>query len=78
MVQVKMRRTSSVNYPLSLGYLARIQRCRRHLSQAELAEKVGVSLRDVNLLENNYPLRMEVKHKMLKGLWEGKANIIPR
>ena len=75
---MKMQSTYSGSYPLSLGYLARIQRCSHRLSREELAEKVEVSLGDVILLENNHPLPIEIKHKMFKGLWDGKANIFPR
>jgi len=75
---MRMQSKYSGDYPLSLGYLAKIQRFNHRLSREELAEKVEVSLGDVILLENNHPLPVEIKHKMLRCLWDGKANIFPR
>jgi hypothetical protein len=65
-----------INYPLSLGYLARIQRCHRRLSPEELAEKASVLVKDIYSLENNKPLHKESKYRLLKELWAGQANLV--
>ena len=65
-----------VRYPLSLGYLARVQRCQRRLSRRALAVKACVSVRDVARIESDGQLPSETKRRLLGELWSGRANIL--
>ena len=58
---------------LSLGSKARRLRISLLLTQRELANLAGVSPEEVRLLEQNLPLRMDAKRKLLKELWTRRA-----
>jgi DNA-binding XRE family transcriptional regulator len=53
---------------LSLGSRARTRRVARLLTQRELAEIVGVSPEEVNLLENGQTLPPDVERKIVRQL----------
>jgi len=42
------------------------------LTQQELAVITGVSQKEVDLFEHNFPVRLEAKHKLLKELWAAR------
>lgn len=56
-----------------LGYKARRLRIAQHLTQREVAEKAGVSVEAVVLLERNLPLPLDFKRRILRELWAQKA-----
>ena len=58
----------SVDHALSLGFEARVRRVARLLTQQELASIVGVSQKEVDLLENNQPVLPAVARKLLRHL----------
>ncbi len=51
---------------LSLGNMARIQRICRRLTQKDMAGKAGVSHNEVDSFENNQPLPLTLKLKLLR------------
>ena len=55
------------------GYWARSLRMYLELSQKKLAKIAKVSPKAVDLLENNQPLRLEEKQKILTQLYAEKA-----
>jgi transcriptional regulator with XRE-family HTH domain len=58
----------------SIGTSARKLRAAQHLTQQELAEAVGVSQKEVYLFEHNLPVPLDIKRRVLKELWDRKAN----
>jgi len=62
------------NVSITLGYWARSLRTHLELSQKEIAKLAKVPLKSVNLLENNEPLPLEEKRKILKELYSIKIN----
>ena len=63
----------TVDRKLSGGFKARRFRVSQLLTQKELANFAGVSEEEVNLLEQNLPLRLDAKRRLLKELWARKA-----
>jgi transcriptional regulator with XRE-family HTH domain len=59
---------------VTLGYWARSLRTHLELSQKEIAKLAKVPLKSVDLLENNEPLPLEEKRKILKELYSIKIN----
>lgn len=59
---------------VSLGFKARRLRVSQLLTRQELAKLAGVSKEEVNLLEQNLPLRLDAKRRLLKELWAKKTN----
>ncbi|MFC1909391.1 hypothetical protein ACFLXD_06050 [Chloroflexota bacterium] len=57
----------------SIGTQARSIRMSLQLTQQELADIVGVSKEDVDLLEHNLPIPLYFKNKILKKLHEAKS-----
>jgi transcriptional regulator with XRE-family HTH domain len=55
-----------------LGTEARKMRLALHISQYELAEIARVSMQAVDLFENNLPLPLDYKRRILKELWSQK------
>ena len=56
-----------------MGTLARSLRITLQLTQQELADSVGASKKDVDLFENNLPLPLDIKNKLLKKLYAAKS-----
>ncbi len=63
----------SADQELSLGFKVRRLRLSQLLTTQELAILAGVSQEEVSLLENNLPLRLDAKRKLLKELWARRA-----
>ena len=63
----------SIDRALSLGFQARARRVSQLLTQQELAEIVGVSPEEVNLLEDSQPLPPDVERKLLRQLGIGAS-----
>lgn len=59
---------------ITLGYWARSLRTHLELSQKEIAKLARVPIKSVETLENNRPLPLEEKRKILKELYSIKAN----
>ena len=57
----------------SIGPKARSLRISLHLTEQELADSVGVSKEDVYLFENNLPMPLDIKRKLLKKLYATKS-----
>ena len=57
----------------SVGTKARSLRISLHLTEKELADSVGVSKEDVYLFENNLPMPLDIKRKLLKKLYATKS-----
>ena len=57
----------------SIGPWARSVRMTLHLTQQELANVTGVSREEVGLFEENLPVRLDAKRKLLKELWARKV-----
>ena len=57
----------------SIGAQARSLRISLHLTEQELADSVGVSKEDVDLLEHNLPMPLGIKTKLLKKLYAAKS-----
>ncbi|MFC2066387.1 hypothetical protein ACFLUO_04915 [Chloroflexota bacterium] len=52
---------------------ARNLRILLQLTQQELADSVGVPKEDVNLFENNLPIPLDIKNRLLKKLYAAKS-----
>ena len=57
----------------SIGPWAREVRASLRLTQQELADIVGISKDDVDFFENNLPLPLDIKRKLLKKLYAVKS-----
>ena len=57
-----------------LGYKVRSLRISLGLTQSELADTVGVTPEEVDLLEHNLPVRLDVKRRLLRELWARRAD----
>ncbi len=57
----------------SIGPWAREVRASLRLTQQELADSVGVPKDDVDLFENNLPIPLDIKCKLLKKLYAAKS-----
>jgi transcriptional regulator with XRE-family HTH domain len=55
------------------GFRAKKLRISQHLTKRQLAKITGVSPEEVNLLEQNLPLRLESKLNIFRELWKRKA-----
>jgi len=64
-----MRVGLTVEAEKTLGFKARKLRCSLSLTQQELANMAGVSQEEVSLFENNWPVQLNVKRKLLRELW---------
>ncbi len=64
-----MKAVLSVEQGLSLGSKVRRLRVSQLLTQEELANMAGVSLEELDLLEQNMPVQLGVRCKVLKELW---------
>ncbi|MBN1189123.1 MAG: hypothetical protein JXA46_05160 [Dehalococcoidales bacterium] len=64
---------TSVN-PCSLGYKAKKVRLSLRLTQQELADLSGVSRCTVRLFENNLPVILDARRRIIKELWAIKVN----
>lgn len=62
------------NHETSRGATARRLRISRLLTQEELARSAAVSLEEVRLFEQDLPVCLEAKRRLLKKLWPAKAN----
>jgi transcriptional regulator with XRE-family HTH domain len=58
-----------VSQESSPGFKVRKLRLSRLLTQKELADITGISQEEVDLFEQNLPVRLEAKRKLLKELW---------
>ena len=59
--------------PESLGFKAKRLRVSQMLTQQELANVTGVSREEVDLFEQNLPVRLDAKRKLIKELWVRKV-----
>jgi transcriptional regulator with XRE-family HTH domain len=67
---VKLRQTTITFMPESLvGDWARSVRKALKLTQQELADITGVSKEDVDSFENNLPIKVDSRRKLVKELW---------
>ncbi len=65
-----MGNKASLGREPSVGSQAREMRVRMSLTQQELACAVGVSEKDIKLLEQDVPVTPDCKIRVLKTLWE--------
>jgi transcriptional regulator with XRE-family HTH domain len=56
----------------SIGPWARSVRMALKLTQQELAQIAGVAQEDVDLLEQNLPVRLDAKRKLVRELWAAR------
>ena len=63
-----MAKVLTAGYTLSPGFKAKKMRVSLMLTQQELANLAGVSREEVDLFEQNFPVRLEIKNKILKEL----------
>jgi transcriptional regulator with XRE-family HTH domain len=68
-----MAKVSTFPRGSSVGLKARRLRISQQLTQQELADMAGVSHEEVGLFEQNLPLPLDSKRKILKELWAKKA-----
>ncbi|MFC2033379.1 helix-turn-helix domain-containing protein [Chloroflexota bacterium] len=68
-----MTEVITISKESSIGPLARSLRIALRLTQRELAEDVGVLKEDVDLLENNLPIPLDTKRRLLKKLYAVKS-----
>ena len=68
-----MTEVITISKESSIGHLARSLRIALRLTQRELAEDVGVLKEDVDLLENNLPIPLDTKRRLLKKLYAVKS-----
>jgi DNA-binding XRE family transcriptional regulator len=59
---------------ITLGFWAKSLRTDLELSQKDIAKLASVPLKSVDLLENNEPLPLNEKRKILKELYSKKVN----
>ena len=57
----------------SIGTMARSLRMSLQLTQQELADIVGVSKEDIDLLEHSHPITLQAKNRLLKRLYTAKS-----
>ena len=57
----------------SIGTQARSLRISLHLTEQALANMAGVSKEEVGLLEDNLPIPLYIKNKLLKKLYAAKS-----
>jgi len=53
--------------------MARSLRLSLQLTQHELAESAGISKEDVDLFENNLPIPLDIRNRLLKKLFAAKS-----
>jgi transcriptional regulator with XRE-family HTH domain len=53
--------------------MARRLRISNHLSQRELADLVGIPLEQISLFEQDLPLPLDSRRRILKELWTRKS-----
>jgi transcriptional regulator with XRE-family HTH domain len=70
----EITKNQPTNVSITLGYWARSLRTHLELSQKEIAKLARVPLKSVDLLENNEPLPLDEKRKILKELYAIKIN----
>ncbi len=68
-----MQTTDYVKRESSLGFRTTRLRVSLRLTQHELATLAGVQPEEVDLLEENMPVRLETKLKILRVIWARKA-----
>jgi transcriptional regulator with XRE-family HTH domain len=67
---VKPRKTTITFMPeSSIGAWARSVRKALNLTQQEQADITGVSKEDVDSFENNLPIKLDSRRKLVKELW---------
>ncbi len=59
----------------SIGSVVKQLRISQYLTQQKLANLVGVSPKDISLLEQNLSLPLDRQLKVLRELWVRKVNI---
>ncbi len=69
-----MPTTGYVARKSSLGFKTKRLRVSLRLTQHDLAALAGVLAEEVDLLEENMPVKMETKLKILRGIWARKAD----
>jgi transcriptional regulator with XRE-family HTH domain len=68
-----MKATPTLNRNSSLGLKVKRARISSLLTRQELAELAGVPLEHVDLLEQNLPVPLDSKRRILKEIWAIKA-----
>lgn len=69
-----MPTTGYITRKSSLGFKTKRLRVSLRLTQHELATLAGVLPEEVDLLEENMPVTMETKLKILRVIWARKAD----
>ena len=68
-----MKTVRNFTQELPLGFKAKRLRISQRLTQRELANIAGVSQEEVELFEQNQPVPLDSRRKILKELWAKKA-----
>lgn len=63
----------SIDQPKSFGKMLKNIRASLQLTQREVAERFGVTTKEVGLFEHDLPVRLDAKLKILRQLYPAKA-----
>jgi transcriptional regulator with XRE-family HTH domain len=69
--------TATVVQAETLGTRARRVRLSLRVTQQDLAIRTGVSIKAISLFENNLPVYLDARRRILKELWAIKASRLP-
>ena len=67
-----MSRVTNYERESTIGSWARRMRLTLKLTEQELADTCGVSREEVDLFEQNLPVRLDAKRRLLKELWSAR------
>jgi hypothetical protein len=56
-----------------LGFKAHKLRVSLHVNKQELSDATGVALNSIDLFEQNFPIPLDEKRRILKHLWARKS-----
>jgi hypothetical protein len=65
----------TIDQETSLGFKAKRLRLALLLTQPDLAVMAGVPVWEVDLFEQNLPVRLDTKRRVLRELWARKVNM---
>lgn len=71
--EVIMKTIRNFTQELPIGFKAKRLRISQRLTQRELASMAGVSQEEVELFEQNQPVPLDSRRRILKELWAKKA-----
>jgi transcriptional regulator with XRE-family HTH domain len=69
--------TATVVHEEKLGTRAKKLRLALRLTQKDLSVNTGVSISAISLFENNLPVYLDARRRILKELWSIKASRLP-